>query len=488
MTDNQGNTADSLLAFFVFLQNTKRINDATMASKALRSLQKHLAGKGPDFSDISEPVIKSWVDGLLSHLSITTILRYVESLSQLNKHAIKSGYIADNKIFDNIRDYIVGLCDEGFDRQSQHLIDAVRQLAAVQRTTPPAMGYAIDVYLFSFYHAGLDIDRVIELQDDCSLCQMPQTDSIKAKYASPHRKYIFPLNQWQKTTRQNKLTVDKNFSNYLRINNIKVCGKTNAEFIAAAWVAAAKACGISTADICACCQQVMENPKLNDVKPSVLTSAQVNDIKQRVANVIIDMVPHWYAIRFVGKDDYVRRALKEICNNSPYTLYYPIEEIYKKINRKRVVESKPTIRNVMFVQTTAATINKIALAKLEQRTFHVLRNHACRRREYAIIPNKEMRTFSMLVSNGVDIVGEDELNNVEIIEGSYVEITDGFNKGFRGKVLKVRNRDNSDATLLQIEASQCPNLSEVLNKMYITVSPAFVKCLKELPDNENRNS
>jgi transcription antitermination factor NusG len=142
----------------------------------------------------------------------------------------------------------------------------------------------------------------------------------------------------------------------------------------------------------------------------------------------------------------------------------------------------------MFVQTTAATINKIALAKLEQRTFHVLRNHACRRREYAIIPNKEMRTFSMLVSNGVDIVGEDELNNVEIIEGSYVEITDGFNKGFRGKVLKVRNRDNSDATLLQIEASQCPNLSEVLNKMYITVSPAFVKCLKELPDNENRNS
>ncbi len=112
-----------------------------MASKALRSLQKHLAGKEPDFSDISEPVIKSWVDGLLSRLSIATILRYVESLSQLNKHAIKSGYIADNKIFDNIRDYIVGLCDEGFDRQSQHLIDAVRQLAAVQRTTPPAMGY-----------------------------------------------------------------------------------------------------------------------------------------------------------------------------------------------------------------------------------------------------------------------------------------------------------------------------------------------------------
>jgi ribosomal protein L24 len=70
---------------------------------------------------------------------------------------------------------------------------------------------------------------------------------------------------------------------------------------------------------------------------------------------------------------------------------------------------------------------------------------------------------------------------VEIIKGSYVEITEGLNKGYMGKVIKVRNKDNSCATLLEIEASICPNLSKVLRKLYITVTPEFVRSLKSLP-------
>jgi hypothetical protein len=50
-----------------------------------------------------------------------------------------------------------------------------------------------------------------------------------------------------------------------------------------------------------------------------------------------------------------------------------------------------------------------------------------------------------------------------------------------GKVIKVRNKDNSCATLLEIEASICPNLSKVLRKLYITVTPEFVRSLKSLP-------
>jgi transcription antitermination factor NusG len=135
----------------------------------------------------------------------------------------------------------------------------------------------------------------------------------------------------------------------------------------------------------------------------------------------------------------------------------------------------------MFVNTTSEAIALIATTKLETRTFHVLRNTARKSREFAIIPDREMRTFSMLVSNGLDILGEEELQEVEIIEGSYVEITAGFNKGYRGRVLKVRNRDNSKATLLQIQADLCPNLSAVMNKLYITVSPEFVKLLEAVP-------
>jgi transcription antitermination factor NusG len=486
VTNNQENKELSLGSFFVFLKNSRRLNDSSMTEKAIRSLKKHLNGKDPGFEDLTEPVIKAWIDAILPKLTTATLIRYMESLGQLYKHAVRLGYIADTDVFDSVREYVEGMCNEGFDKISQRLIDTVRKLASVRRTNPPCMGYAIDVYLYSFYHAGLDIDKIIELQDDSQLCQMPQTDAIKSKYDAPRRKYIFPLDQWQKSTKQNKALVERNFKNYLHIHAIKVGGRTNEEFIANAWVAAAKSCGISNADICACCPQVVNNSKLQGVVPSDLTQAQIDDIKCRVANVIVDMVPHWYAIRFVGADKKVRTDVQDICDTTPYKLYYPIEEIYKKTKKKIVVESRPTIRNILFIQTTACTINRIELAKIEQKSFHVLRNHARKNRTFAIIPNKEMHTFSALVSDGTDIIGEDELRDVEIIEGCYVEITEGLNKGYRGKVLKVRNRDNSKATLLQIKASICPNLSEVLKEMYITIRPEFVKCLKEIPEDTTK--
>jgi transcription antitermination factor NusG len=136
----------------------------------------------------------------------------------------------------------------------------------------------------------------------------------------------------------------------------------------------------------------------------------------------------------------------------------------------------------MFIQTTAHTINKLESAKIEQRTFHVLRNQARQTKSFAIIPNSEMRTFSMLVSNGLDILEESELQSMDIIEGSYVEITEGPSAGYRGKVYKIRNKDNSKATVLEIQASLCPNLNKVFNKLFITVNPEFVKCLKEIPE------
>jgi transcription antitermination factor NusG len=220
---------------------------------------------------------------------------------------------------------------------------------------------------------------------------------------------------------------------------------------------------------------------LKGVKPSQLTQQQIDDIKRKVANVVLDMATHWYAIRFVGKDDLVRRNLNDICSTTQYNLYYPVEEIYKKAKKKLVVESRPTIRNVMFIQTTASTINKIETAKVELRTFHVIRNKARKNRNFAIIPNHEMRTFSVLVSNGMDILGEEEVQELDIVEGCYVEITEGLNKGYRGKVFKIRDQGKTTGTMLQIEACLCPNLSEIMNKMYIMVNPQFVKCLKELP-------
>jgi transcription antitermination factor NusG len=483
MPDIQTDNIVTMSGLFVNLRETGRMNNSRTTVQALNSLSKSLGGAEIAIADLNQETLRTWIDDVLTTHTTSTLVRYIETLSKIYALGLRLGVI-ENKgnIFADAKEYVFAMTDEGFDKESQSQIKTLQLMANATLDPDSFKSKAVDVYLYSFYHVGLDIEAVIDMQlGDGSVCSMPQTDKFIQKYQAVNRKYIFPLKQWQRTKLQIMQKLEEALVNYLRDNDIKLGKKSPKEYISTAWVAAAKSCGVPNEDICACCPSVINNPRLKGVNPSQLTQQQIDDIKRKVANVILDMATHWYAIRFVGKDDLVRRNLNDICSTTQYNLYYPVEEIYKKAKKKLVVESRPTIRNVMFIQTTASTINKIETAKVELRTFHVIRNKARKNRNFAIIPNHEMRTFSVLVSNGMDILGEEEVQELDIVEGCYVEITEGLNKGYRGKVFKIRDQGKTTGTMLQIEACLCPNLSEIMNKMYIMVNPQFVKCLKELP-------
>lgn len=470
----------TLRTFLVFLQKTGRVKDGQMATKAISSFAKSLDGDEPRLDQLTEAMLRQWIDGIMHRLSIATITRYVESLSRIFDYAVRLNAVGRSDIFDNVKEYVAGMCDEGFDKISQRRIDAIRRLASVKTTALSTMGHAVDVYLYSFYHAGLDVETIIDLHiDDDSLCSLPHTDAIKEKYSAPIRKYVFPLRQWQRTPNQIRLSLDSAFRNYLQMNDIKLGGKSIPEFIATAWVAAAKACGVSNADICACCTGVTDNPKLKDIVPSRLTDRQKEAIKLKVANSIIDLTRHWYAIRFVGKETLVSKELEEICAGNYLKTYYPIEEICKRVGRRRVVENRPTICNIIFIQTMPKTLLTILRKKDPDSRYYVIRNKTTEDNDFAIIPDAEMRKFSILVSNGLDILGAEEMEHVEVLAGSYVQITEGLYKGFSGKVLKVRNKDNSQSTMLEIEADKFgPEMEEILGKrLYITIPQELVETL-----------
>jgi transcription antitermination factor NusG len=110
--------------------------------------------------------------------------------------------------------------------------------------------------------------------------------------------------------------------------------------------------------------------------------------------------------------------------------------------------------------------------------YYVVRTNLRRDGQYAVIPNHQMRRFSALVSNGQDIIGEDELQNLQIVSGTLVHITDGLFKGYSGRVLKVRDpKKQRETTMLEVVLEK--EMAGVLDKkIYITVAKEIVE--KEL--------
>jgi transcription antitermination factor NusG len=376
-----------------------------------------------------------------------------------------------------VKSYLRTSTDEGVDRTSVEQYKDIKRLAAVRNVGLTGVSMAIDVVMYSFYNAAMPLDEVIELRiDSKNLSNLPQSVAIQGKYEAPIRRYLFPLKQWQQTTKVIRKSVEANFRTALKIYKIEIGDKSISEYIEYAWASAAKANGIKIADICACVPSLAEK---FDIVPSNLSSRQISTLKRKVANSIVDMAPHWYAIRFIGDDRLVRDELQEAAEGSSVKIYYPLDEICKQVGKKRVFTTKPTIKSIMFVQTSAITIQIISQKRTAESKFIIVRDNATKDKRLAVIPNEQMHKFSMLISNGFDILGDEDMKAVKFEVGDYVNITEGMLKGYNGRVLKITTEGKNDTTVLQIEADSFgSDMKEVLGKhLYISIPESLASKL-----------
>jgi transcription antitermination factor NusG len=444
----------------------------------MRSLQRFVRDDDYPLSSVDSPLLMEWVAVNLEKSTRDTVIRYIESLKTIFTLATDLGVSVDTSIFDEARRYVSELTDESF-RFSTSRIDDIRRLAQRRLFGIAPLDAAVDAYLYSFYNGGVNIAEVIPLKfTDPQTCEMPQTDIIRDYHRKPVRKYIFPLQQGKMTPRKIEESLVRNFRYALRYRNIELGSATPADFIVEAWISVARLVGISLAEICACSPAAAERMSLPAAATVQVSAERRSEILRTVANAVVDMSRHWYAIRFVGDERLVRERVAQSSLGDYYKLYYPMEKVCRKVGRKKKLDSRPTIRNVMFLETTPSTVQHIAEGRVELGNYYVITNHYDGSGGYAIIPNAEMRMFSALVSNGQDIIGEEELQEqMEIISGHYVQLNEGLFKGYSGRVIKVRRKQSDDeSTILELELDRLgPAMTDILDKkIYVSVSQALV--------------
>ena len=248
MVDTQLSKSFTIRDFFVFLVNSQRIKATAMYEKALLSLEKSAAGDTLLLSRLNETILRSWIDAILPRLTSTTVDRYVESLQTIYKWALREQVATDVDLFTHIKEYVAVARREEGNPVSRYKVEIIRQLATARREATDERVIAIDAYLYAFYQAGMPMDEVIMQRiDSAERTRMPHTVLIREKYMAPIRRYVFPLQQRQRTLKKIKEELDAEFQSALASYPMRQGNLSSDDFVVGAWISAARACGISLA-------------------------------------------------------------------------------------------------------------------------------------------------------------------------------------------------------------------------------------------------
>jgi transcription antitermination factor NusG len=461
----------TLQEYYGNLVQDERLKGGPMYEKALRSLAKSNAAEAPRLGELTDALLQRWVDTLLTRLTLETLLRYVESLSKIYTFALRDERVTDRDLFVRLRRYADTLRGEGIDKSAPALVENIRRIARPTVPLTAGMALAADLLLYAFYEVT-PIETLLTQRLDGPEPTMPQLVALRRKYSAPNRKYLFPLNQWATTPAKLQAGMDRSIRQLLQALQIDLGDKTPEAWLSAAWAAAAQTAGIAPADILA----------FRTLPPEAQAP-----LKQRVAHTICDMNCHWYALRFTGKEETVQRILEERFPDVPLRIFYPMDEIHKKKGKRITRETRPTLRNILFLETLPATLDLLARERTDTTPYAVVRNYGRRGTPYAIIPNEEMRRFCAFVSNGLDIMPVEEVVKNTIAEGAYVRVTEGPYKDFRGRVIKVKKKgaggkssQENAVEMLKIQA-ECfgEELQQVLGEMVMMVPMNCVVTVKE---------
>lgn len=170
----------------------------------------------------------------------------------------------------------------------------------------------------------------------------------------------------------------------------------------------------------------------------------------------------WFAMRVTYRREL---KVKEVLDSEGIENYVPVHQTIRLRRSRRVKETVPVVRGIVFVH---ATLSEIQRVKTPLPYFQYMTNR--RTGEKIIVPDDQMRLFIAVTSMGNENLlyfGGDELN---LAKGTRVRVTGGDFEGYEGIFLKVKGaRDRR--VVISIEG--------VIAVALATISPEFIEVIPD---------
>lgn len=414
--------------------------NAVLTRKALLSLRR-AAVQIPEEKRTVTEAVEVWKAAMAAKgVSRLTSRRYLESIRALHNRALQHSGIEGEETLD---------IEPVLDPATESCGDALRSLRAIARRSrhlSPAMRLPVDVLLFSILSGGCALEDTIALrinsEEATALNCIPLLRDIADRYAAPRRKFLFPLSQGRFT--------DHSIARSLTDKILALLPLTGGDDIMEAvahgnlgsiFVEVALQAGLTILEI----RDLLGERNLpgslsflNGIRPSEISVERRIKLLDYLCNMIFDTRPRWYAMRLrhgVKPEDIASRISASGDPRRRLTIYYPVEEITRRVGKKITTSTRAYISDILFFRSDPAEVRPLFL--LIGDVAWCYRTTPSPSSPYAAISDREMTAFRQRIERFSEDM-EIDASSPSLFEiGQKVKVTGGPLEGYEGTVLTL---------------------------------------------------
>ena len=400
------------------------------------------------YSLLAEWLLHMYMRGL----TFKTSIHYFDAIASLYKSAVTEGIAPSSEAFKSIRSAISQLDCSNWenpisDEEFKRFVN-VTQTAYHQKGN---VALASDLMLFSLLNHCLPLREVAVLKRSEIDGLDSESMAIVDRMSDPRRKYVFPLKQSENTAAQLNRHIAELILNLFRLRNIPVRGSID-ETIKCYWTYAGLRCGFSGEELVSCLGNApVYIPFISLVGPIALTEERRKEIATTISQVFVVNPLKWFAMRLrpnVKYQDIVTRF--ELLKNeiSAPEMFYPRNEIVKRIGKKLKYELKPVISDVVFFRTRVTEIFPMFCRIGDLAWCYTFGGKNSR--TYASIPDDSFRNFQQAIGQFTPDFEVAPAGELPMKEGDRIVVVGGMISGHTGEVAKIET-DNSDNVIYRVK-------------------------------------
>lgn len=395
-------------------------------AKAIDSFNSFMGGTPVPVDQINEDLLSEWVSWLFYQgLTKSTAQTYLSKLSALFGKAVKEGIAPKSDCFAVILCRLRAISQPQLEINSDpESFAKLRRLVAFNCSGNPQGQLVKDLILFAVYMGGMTFGQLATFKkEDYTGSERAILDIVR-RHSRARFKYLFALNQSQRTPAQLDRDLAALFGqglSWVNINLTTVSTATACDL----WAIAAMRCGVSAKTIAACISpEAALNPIFSFAPAAPLEPQQIEDIRRRVVNVLTRDSENWYAMQFRPR---VTLGMVEArMKTNALTLaatYYPMEEILRRVGNRKVYEKRPIIPGLLFFKAKASELS--ALFRAVGDVAWGYRQSRDLRSPYAVISQKDIQTFQTAIGQFDQTTEIFPAGTIELRPGDRLEIIGG---------------------------------------------------------------
>lgn len=480
----------------VKILETPNAKSAASLRQSLDAFARFINPTEITFAGFTVDLLQEWaVNLLMGGYSAKTVTYYLKNLSALYGRAVAVGIApvtdAFSKAIDSVADpewvnFLSSLNPQTFDK--------LQSLVRLDTSANKAAQLAKDIILFSIYCGGLTFSEVAAYRKDDYKGSDPVVLKMIGRYATPKNKYLFPIDRHHRTPKQIAHTVELMFWHIL--SKVGLTLSPGPENTARdLWCATALRCGVPLTDILSVLSNfgrpvsplakanslAIESGDANALSISAggkgtlsISSDRVEQIQEIVIEALTDNCEHWFAMQLrphVTPEMIFDRLASE--NLSLSRTFYPMEDIVRRIGKKKVVKTKPVISGLMFFRYRITDLSRL-FSRIGDLAWGY-RYSLDPRTPYAVITQREMDAYQRAIGMFTEDTDLQPVGTIPLNEGDRLVIIGGL---FSGRPATLQKIETPKASQLPSKTNSIPTeTSQFPSKtIYRLLLPGDNKC------------